>query len=386
MRMITHLFPIARATVVAWVMFTFVGCATVESDVPTVDWSEDATIDDVEIEPVAAGFDHPWAVAWLPDDSLLITERGGRLWLVSPDRETRHEVGNPPAVFTGGQAGLLDIAVAPDYEESGWIYLTYAAGTRSANRTEVARARLDRTSPTSPQLVDRRTIAAVNAFKSGTQHFGSRIAWLPDGTMVISIGDGGNPPLRFEGRLQREQAQEEDTLFGSVLRLNPDGSIPDDAEDAFFTIGHRNIQGMAVDPTTGTVWVSEHGSRGGDELNRLVPGENYGWPEVSHSREYLRGTPVSRYQTRPEYADPVMVWMETVAPSGLAINNDTIYAGGLQSEAVHVITLTPDDAFGTHRVLPIGARVRDVRLGPDNALYVLTDESTNGRLLRISMD
>ncbi|MFO8044142.1 MAG: PQQ-dependent sugar dehydrogenase [Alkalispirochaeta sp.] len=372
--------------ILALSLLTLGACVTVESDVPTVQWSEDETISAATVETVAGGFDHPWGVAWLPDRSMLITERGGRLWLLSPDGETRQEVGNPPQVFTGGQAGLLDISVAPDYESSGWIYLTYAAGSRDANRTEVARARLDRSAPNAPQLVDREVIAGVNAYKSGTQHFGSRIAWLPDGTLLVSIGDGGNPPLRFDGGLQREQAQEADTLFGSVIRLNPDGTLPPDAQDAFYTIGHRNVQGMAVDPTDGTVWVSEHGSRGGDELNRLIPGENYGWPEVSHSREYLRGTPVSRFQTRPEYADPTLVWMETMAPSGLAIQDGTLYAGGLQSEALHVVTVASDDSFMSHRVLPIGARVRDVRVGPDDRLYLLTDESPNGRLLRVSWE
>lgn len=361
-------------------------CVTARSEVPQVNWSEDPRLEDASLEEIAGGFRHPWALAWLDDGRMLVSERRGSLWLLSPDGATRREVGGVPQVFHAGQGGLLDLSVRTlDGQE--WIYMTYAAGERSANRTELARARLTEADGSAPRLADREMIAAVNAYKSGGQHFGSRIAWLPDGTMLVSIGDGGNPPLRYEGGLQREQAQSEETRFGSLLRLRPDGSIPADnpfPDTAFFSIGHRNVQGLAVDPATGRIWVSEHGSRGGDELNLVRPGENYGWPLVSHSREYLRGTPVSRYQTREGYVDPTMVWMETVAPSGLAIRDGVMYAGGLRSQALHVIRTGPAAGFTDHRVLPVGARVRDVRVGPDGNIHLLTDEETTGRILRVN--
>jgi glucose/arabinose dehydrogenase len=233
----------------------------------------------------------------------------------------------------------------------------------------------------------------VESFKSGGQHFGSRLLWLPDGTLLVSIGDGGNPPLRFEGELQREQAQNQETLFGGIVRVNADGSIPRDnpfvgspeARDEFFTVGNRNIQGLAYNETSGRIWASEHGSRGGDELNHLQAGENYGWPLVSHSREYVSFTPVAEYQSLEGYEDPAMVWMETVAPSGLAVHDGRLYAGGLVSQAVHEILLNAEGNFESQRIIPIGARVRDVRVGPDGALYVLTDQAENGRLIRLAL-
>jgi glucose/arabinose dehydrogenase len=234
-------------------------------------------------------------------------------------------------------------------------------------------------------------VFANNEYKDGNQHFGSRIAWLPDGTMLIAIGDGGNPPLRFGDGLQREQAQEPTTLFGNVVRINPDGSVPEDNpfldrqgyRPELYSIGNRNIQGLAYDAASGRVWATEHGSRGGDEVNIIAAGANYGWPLVSHSREYVRGTPVSRFQTLEGYADPQLVWLDTVAPSGLAVDGDTLYAGGLRSQSVHVISVDEGGEFVGESVIPIGQRVRDVRIGPDGRLWVLTDDAENGRLLRM---
>lgn len=364
------------------------GCSTIRSDLPQSTWSEQPTLDP-DARVVVDSLAHPWAVAWLADGAMLITERGGRLWLVAPDGSERREVTGVPAVFASGQGGLLDLSVGPEGAAPGWVYLVYAAGTDDANRTEVMRFRLER--DPAPRLTYGEIIFANNEYKSGSQHFGSRIAWLPDGTLLISIGDGGNPPIRFAGELQREQAQEPTTLFGNVVRLNPDGSIPGDNpfldregyRPELFTVGNRNVQGIAYDAATGRIWASEHGSRGGDELNEIRPGENYGWPLVSHSREYVRGTRVSRNQTLPGYADPALVWLDTVAPSGLAVDGSTIYAGGLRSNAVHVIAVDAAGAFESESVIPIGQRVRDVRIGPDGALWVLTDDPSDGRLLRL---
>lgn len=367
---------------------TFAGCSTVRSSLPQSRWSDQPTLSPATVV-VMEGLVHPWAVAWLPDGRTVVTERDGRLWLASADGTSRTAVAGVPEVYAEGQGGLLDVSVAPRTVAPGWIYLAYAVGTREANRTEVTRFRLDERDGVA--LTKGELVFANNEYKSGRQHFGSRIAWLPDGTMLVSVGDGGNPPLRFGGSLQREQAQEPTTLFGNVVRLMPDGAIPDDNpflgregyRPEFYSMGNRNIQGIAVDVERNRVWASEHGSRGGDELNVIRGGENYGWPLVSHSREYARGTRISRTPTREGFADPQLVWLDTVAPSGLAVDGTTIYAGGLRSESVHVITVDDDGSFLSESVIPIGQRVRDVRIGPNGNVWVLTDDSKNGRLLRI---
>lgn len=361
-------------------------CASIESDLPQVDWSALPELPGVRIETLESGLDRPWGHVWLPDGGLLITERGGSLWHVPELGNPRISIAGVPEVFAEGQGGLLDIALHPNFSENAYVYLAFASGTSDANRTRVWRYRF-----TGSRLSEGTEVFAVNADKTGNQHFGSRLLFLPDGTLLISVGDGGNPPIRFAGALQREQAQNPQTLFGNVVRITDDGGIPgdnpflgeQDTRPELFTTGHRNVQGLARDPATGLLWVSEHGSRGGDELNRLVPGENYGWPLVSHSREYVRGTPVSENQSLPGYEDPALVWMETIAPSGLAAVDGVLYAGGLVSQAVHVVRTDDSGAYLSQAVIPIGARVRDVRIAPDGSLSVLTDEAGTGRLLRV---
>ena len=372
----------------ALVILSLSACATIESDLPQVDWSDGQPITGARLETVIDGLDHPWSVAWLPDGGLLITERDGHLLYFSDASSEPIEVAGAPEVFAEGQGGLLDIALHPEFEQNRFVYLSYSAGERSANRTEVSRFVF-----ANQQLGPAELVFAVEEYKSGTQHFGSRLLFLPDGTLLVSVGDGGNPPLRFEGDWQRVQAQNEETLFGNLVRINDDGTIPadnpflgvDGARPELYTIGHRNVQGLDRDESTGTVWVTEHGSRGGDEVNRIEAGENYGWPLVSHSREYVRGTPVSENQSLPEYADPTLVWMATVAPSGLAARDRVLYAGGLRSNALHLVEVSEEGEFLSHDYLPIGARVRDVRFGPDGELYVLTDEEETGRLIRVSL-
>ncbi len=324
---------------------------------------------------------------------MLITERAGTLWLFNPTDNSKTQVQNLPQVFAQGQGGLLDISTDPINPEEGWIYITYSAGTQDANRTQVARYKLNQLS-NPPTLQDEEVIFTNNEFKSGTQHFGSRLAWLPDGTLLVSVGDGGNPPLRFNGKLQRLQAQEPTTLFGNIVRINPDGSIPEDnpfldQEDyqpELFTIGHRNIQGLAIDSATGQIWSSEHGSRGGDELNLIQAGENFGWPLVTHSREYVSLQPISEFQTLEGYTDPKLVWSETVAPSGLAALNNTIYAGGLVTQSLHVITVNENYEFQTEEITPINQRVREVEIGPEGDLWLLTDESPDGKLIKLTLN
>jgi len=328
--------------------------------------------------PVVGGLEHPWAVAWLPGGDLLITERPGRLRLVRGSVLQAEPIRGVPEVLAAGQGGLLDVAVHPDFATNRWIYLTYAAGSAEANHTRLARARFD-----GRALSDVQVLFAVPQRKSGAQHFGSRLLWLPDGTLLLAIGDGGNPPIELEGQPIRTQAQNPGSALGKVLRLNADGTAArgtpfagkPSALPGLWSLGHRNIQGLALDQRTGKVWASEHGARDGDELNRIEAGVNYGWPRVTHSREYF-GPPIAP---------------ATSAPSGLAVYDGDrypgwrgdLFAGGLVSRQVHRLRLDPKGSVTSQQAIPIGARVRDVRQGPDGFLYVLTDGAGDGQLLRL---
>lgn len=286
----------------------------------------------------------------------------------------------------------MDVSIHPRFTENRFVYLTYSHGTENANRTRVARATFD-----GKALTNLRVIFEVSQSKSGGQHFGSRILWLPDRTMLVAIGDGGNPPIQLAGDLIRKQAQNLRSDLGKIVRLNDDGSIPQDnpfvnnanAEPAAWSYGHRNIQGLSFDPTTKRVWATEHGSQGGDELNLIEAGKNYGWPLVTHSREYTGGE-ISKERSRPGMVDPKMVWTPAIAPSGLAFySGDRIpdwrgdlFAGGLVSQDVRRIDLDADGNVLSQQSINIGQRVRDVRQGPDGFLYVLTDEQM-GQLIRL---
>ena len=350
------------------------------------------SISDYQKITLVKNLEHPWSIAWLPDGKILITERPGRLRIFRDGILEPTPISGVPQVFAVGQGGLLDVSAHPRFAENRFIYLTYSHGDRSNNRTRIARARLENNT-----LGDLKVIFEVSQTKPGAQHFGSRIIWLPDGTLVASIGDGGNPPIEFNGEFIRQQAQNRNSHFGKVIRLNDDGSIPSnnpfatstDAKPALWSYGHRNIQGITLDPTKNRVWATEHGSRGGDELNLIERGENYGWPVVTHSREYSGGL-ISPETSRPGLVDPKVIWTPSIAPSGLAFYNGdrfpqwrgNLFAGGLVSQDLRRIQLDPGGNVIAQNSIPIGQRVRDVRQGPDGLLYVLTDDR-NGQLIRL---
>ncbi len=346
----------------------------------------------VQAVTLVENLEHPWGMVWLPDGAMLVTERPGRLRIIRNNALEPNPVAGVPEVLTAGQGGLLDISLHPQFEDNGWVYFTYAHGTSDANRTRVARAQFDGSS-----LSNWTVIFEVERDKPGGQHFGSRMTWLPDETLLVAFGDGGNPPVRLDGNLIRNQAQNRNSRLGAVVRINDDGSIPadnpfanaSDADPALWSYGHRNIQGLVRDPETNVVWSTEHGPRGGDELNIIEPGENYGWPVVTQGQEYAGG-PVSNERSRPDMVDPLLVWTPSKAPSGLEVYRGDrflqwrghLFSGGLVTQDVRRIEV---DAAGTvvaQESIEIGQRVRDVRQGPDGLLYVLTDES-NGRLIRL---
>jgi glucose/arabinose dehydrogenase len=345
-------------------------------------------------ETVTRGLEHPWAIAWLPDGDALITERPGRLRLLRDGELVRAPIAGLPDICGDcGQGGLMDVALHPDFAQNRLVYLTFAQGAGDRNRTALARGRL---SADETRLSDVEVIFHNADWKSGGQHFGSRLVWLPDGTLLMSIGDGGNPPISFDGENIRNQAQNPGTHFGSVVRLTDMGEAPRDspfrddadAKPEIYSYGHRNIQGMARHPDTGIIYANEHGSRGGDELNRIEPGDNYGWPDVTYSMEYW-GPRISDKTQAPGVTDPLVVWTPSKAPSGLAVYTGKrfpawqgdLFSGALKFQEIRWLDLEGGKIVDEKK-LEIGERVRDVRMGPDGELYVLTD-AADGALLTI---
>jgi glucose/arabinose dehydrogenase len=341
---------------------------------------------------VAEGIEQPWGMAWLPDGRLLVTAKKGALYILDGKRFDPVALDPLPSLFTGGQGGLLDIAVHPLDKTNPRIYMTMASGSASENRTILVQGVFD------GKRVHRiKTLFRATPAKSGGEHFGSRLLWLPDGTLLMSIGDGGNPPQRVGGMLARDQAQNLGSDNGSILRLTADGkpapgnplATRPGALPEIWTYGHRNVQGMTQDPQTGRVWASEHGPRGGDEINRIEGGKNYGWPLQSYGLDYRTRAPVGKHNVSG-MVDPIVVWSPSPAPSGLAYYTGSqfprwrgsLFSGGLAGADVRRVELDKEGKAVRQERLDIGSRVRDVRQGPDGYLYVLTDEA-NGRLLRI---
>jgi glucose/arabinose dehydrogenase len=341
---------------------------------------------------VVRGLANPWAVAWLPDGRMLITEKRGGLKLVSADFQTVEDVLGSPTVFAGGQGGLMDVSLHPNFSQNRIVYLTYSTGSNGSNRTVLGKAQL-----VGNRLDGLQEIFRVSQSKDGGGHFGSRILWLPDGTMLLAIGDGGNPPTALNGENIRNQAQKLSSHLGKILRLDENGKAASGnpfagesgATPELYSIGHRNIQGLARDSQTGKIWATEHGAQGGDELNLIQPGQNFGWPLFTHSKEYW-GPEISNLRTASGKLDPKVVWTPATGPSGLAVYRHSrfpewqgsVFAGGLRSSDVRRVEVDEKGTILRQERLSIGARVRDVRQGPDGFIYVLTDEG-NGRLIRI---
>ncbi len=338
---------------------------------------------DYAVEAVVTGLEHPWAVAFLPDGGLLITERPGRLLRIDA-AGVRAPVAGLPEVAAVGQGGLLDVIVDPGFAGNRLIYFSYAERAGGGLRTAVARAELD-----GDRLLDVRRIFAMNRASGGGRHFGSRLAIVPDGDLVVALGERG----------QRHRAQDPADHAGSVLRMRPDGSpsprttavaIPGAAPEVF-TYGHRNAQGLAIHPGTGAIWVHEHGPRGGDEINILRGGANYGWPVVTYGREYSGGS-IGTGTEAPGMEPPLLHWTPSIAPSGMAFYTGDefprwrgdLFVGALAGRHLRRVVLRGDEVIGQEVLLDrqVG-RIRDVRQGPDGALWVLTDEPS-GALYRIT--
>lgn len=380
---------LAAALLAGTMMLAVPACAA-----PPVVAFEVAAEPGLQQEVWATGLEKPWGIAWLPDGRALVTEKGGRLRILAKDGAVSAPVAGVPAVALVGQGGLLDVAVHPQFAKNGLVYLAHSVGDGKANQTALSRGKLEGNALTGVVELFRNPIA-----KTGGAHFGSRLLWLPDGTLLMSVGDGGNVNIQLEGQPIRLNAQDPARYFGKVLRVTADGAAaPGNPglgaekgkwDPRVFSMGHRNVQGLALDGKTGAIWATEHGARGGDELNKLVSGGNHGWPIVTYSLEYS-GEPITQERSRTGFRDPVSVWTPSIAASGLAVYGaqaipslqGALLAGGLMSQDVRVIRIGADGAPASERRVEIGARVRDVAVGPDGLVYVLTDEEA-GRIIRL---
>jgi len=335
------------------------------------------------VTTLVAGLEHPWGLAFLPNGDLLITERPGRLRLVRDGVLESAPVAGAPKAAASGQGGLLDVALHPRFAENRLVYLSYAGRGAGGLGTEVARARfVDR------RLVDLETIYAVEPKSGGGRHFGSRLAFGRDGLLYVTAGERGS----------RDRAQDLGDPAGAVLRLTEDGAPAPgnpfvgrkDARPEIFTYGHRNPQGLAMHPETGEIWAVEHGPRGGDELNLIAAGTNYGWPVITHGRSYA-GFKIGEGNAKPGMAQPQRYWVPSISPSGLAFYTGeafpewrgNLFLGALSGQALVRLELDGAKVVHEERLLEeLDERIRDVRQGPDGRLYLLTD-SSRGALLRL---
>lgn len=350
----------------------------------------ESSVGPVAATVLAEGLDHPWAMAILPDGRFLVTERSGQLVVIKSGVVTG-SIEGVPTVVAQGQGGLLDLALAPDFETSGHIYLTFAepaedAGLQRGTGTAVMAARLVLEGDAG-RLEDQQVIFRMNNYDNSTRHFGSRIAIAPDGNLFVTLGERGN----------MDRAQDPQDLAGGVVRIAPDGSVPEDnpkpdgwAEE-FWSIGHRNPQGATIRPEDGALFTVEHGARGGDEVNMPTAGDNFGWPIITYGVDYS-GVSIGEGTQKEGLEQPIHYWDPSISPSGLDFYEGDLFAdwqgdlllGGLSGQVLVRLDMDGDTVVGEERLFEGNlGRIRDVRVGGDGAIYLLTDED-NGRLIRVA--
>ena len=340
------------------------------------------------VETIATGLDHPWGFAFLPDGRLLVTERPGRIRIVGKDGKISPALAGVPKVFASSQGGLLDVALDRGYGDNHTIYFCYADPVDGGARTSLARAQL--VDEGTPRLADVKVIFRQDGPLSNGRHFGCRIVQTSDGNLFLGMGDHGSFP---------KEAQNLDNHIGKLIRIRPDGSVPPDnpfvgrtgAKPEIWSYGHRNSQGMALHPATGKLWEQEHGPRGGDEINIVEKGKNYGWPVIGYGIDYS-GAKIHESTQKGGMEQPVWNWVPSIAPSGLAFYTgnlfpawrSSLFTGALAGQALVRLELDGDKVVKEERLLQqLRERIRDVRQGPDGALWLATDNSP-GRILRIA--
>lgn len=337
----------------------------------------------VKVDTIADNLNHPWGMAFLPDGRLLVTERSGNLRILRSDSTLSEPLQGVPEVFSKGQGGLLDVALDPDFSNNSLVYLAFSEpGDNSTASTALGRGKLN-----DERLDNFSVIFRQEPKVEGPNHFGGRIVFSPDGKLFLTMGE------RFKG----DPAQDLYNHLGTIVRINPDGSVPEDnpftdrpnAKPEIWSYGHRNIESAAFDPATNLLWIAEMGPQNGDELNQPVAGENYGWPVVSWGEHY-DGRDIPDPPTRPEFADAVLHWTPVISPSGMIFYTGDMFSewqndmliGGLSSQGIVRVRINGKEAKEVERI-SLGARIRDVKQAPDGSVYVLTDQG-NGKILRLS--
>jgi glucose/arabinose dehydrogenase len=337
----------------------------------------------IRVEQVATGLGVPWGMAFLAADRLLLTERSGTVRLLDLENGSSVSLSGAPEVVAEGQGGMLDVAIGPNYAAEGWIYFTYSKPSESEAATTLARARL-----AANHLLDWEDLLVTDSATGGRRHFGSRIAFDDRGHVFFGVGDRG----------ERDMAQDLSNHVGTIMRLNLDGTVPtdnpfvgiDNARDEIWSYGHRNPQGLLFDRVTGRLWSIEHGPRGGDEINLIIEGRNYGWPVISHGKEYWGPVSIGEGTSKPGMEAPRKVYIPSIAPGSLIIYRDdafprwrgNLFAGALKLRHLNRITFSDSgQVTGEERILEdLGERIRALAQGPEGWIYFSTD---SGRILRI---
>jgi aldose sugar dehydrogenase len=341
----------------------------------------------IKAESYAKGLAHPWGMAFLSDGRLLVTERPGRLRLIGKDGSLSTPLQGVPRVAASGQGGLLDVVLAPDFASSSIVYLSYAEPRDGGrNGTTVAKAKFE-TDGTGGRLEGVQVIFRQEPSYASTYHFGSRIVFTPDGSMFVTLG---------ERNMARNEAQNPANHIGKLVRIMADGGPHAGNprrpgwQPEIWSIGHRNVQGAALNPATGKLWTIEHGARGGDEINVPEAGRNYGWPVITYGRDYS-GLRIGEGTQKAGMEQPVYYWDPSIAPSGAAFYTadlipewkGNLFVGALAGQALHRLVLDGENVVGEEKLLgDLSERIRDVRQGPDGALWLLTDDP-QGRILRL---
>ncbi|WP_026838958.1 PQQ-dependent sugar dehydrogenase [Gillisia sp. JM1] len=326
------------------------------------------------VETVVEDLNIPWGMAFLPDGSMLITEKSGKLILFKDD--TKQQITGVPEVYNRGQGGLMDVILHPDYKNNGWIYISYASpeGDEDGGNTAIMRAKLN-----GNELIQKEVLYKATPNTTKGKHFGSRIAFDKEGFLYFSAGERGERDINPQD-ITRDN--------GKIYRLNDDGSIPannpfvdePNAKKAIYSYGHRNPQGMILHPTTGEIWVHEHGPKGGDEINIIKKGANYGWPVVTYGQNYS-GTSITSESSRPDMEGPIYYWIPSIAPSGMVyITSDkyphlknNLLIGSLKFQYLELDILEDEKVVKRERLLEGIGRVRDVKQGPDGFIYVAVE-------------